>query len=162
MSKKRGLALVPGAILIVLGVFLLFFSSGGVIVTWETASEVDTMGFNLYRTEGATGTSATEGTFQQVNTELIPAKGDPMTGAAYQIEDANVEPGRTYSYQIEEVEWTGARRRFPEIVRVRAGVPSVWLSAEGTLLILFGCGLLYLQMRQHRRTDRDPATEQEG
>jgi len=151
LNIKRGLGVGAGFVLILGGLFLLFYDVGGVTITWETASEVDTMGFNLYR-----AVTLAEGPFEQVNTELIPAKGDPLTGATYQIEDEGVEPGQLYFYQIEEVEWSGAHQRYPEVVQARAGVPRLWLMAEGVALVLLGCGLLYLQMRQERRPNGAP------
>jgi hypothetical protein len=151
VNIKRVLGLIAGFVLILGGILLLFYDPGGVTITWETASEVDTMGFNLYRAEGAASES-----FQQVNAELVPAQGDPLAGASYQIEDKEVKPGRLYSYQIEEVEWSGARQRYPEVVQVRAGLPRFLLIVEGVVLILLGCGLLYL-VRQGRRLDREPA-----
>lgn len=143
---RRRAGLISAGALIVAGILLLFYQPGGVIVTWETASEVNTMGFNLYRSEGAT-----QAPVERVNAELIPAEGDPLAGASYRVEDREVRAGRIYSYQIEEVEWNGTRTRYPQVVRARAGVAREWLLAEGAALILIGCGLAYLQMRPGRR-----------
>jgi hypothetical protein len=143
MSMQRALGLAAGVLLVAVGVFLLFHDSGAVIVSWETASEVSTTGFNVFRAEGSE-----TGPFEQVNDELIPAQGDPLTGAAYRIQDAAVVPGRLYFYQIEEVEWTGARQRYPEVVQVRAGLPQSLLIGEGVVLIILGCALLFWQIRQ--------------
>jgi len=141
----RGLGLVIGIILVIAGGVLLVYDPGGIIITWSTASEVDTMGFNLYRAAGSA-----EGTFDLVNSEPIPATGDPMTGAEYQLEDTDVEPGHLYFYQIEEIEWNGTQHRYPELVRTRAGLSRFWLVVEGAVLLLLGCGLIYRQLRQLR------------
>lgn len=143
MSIQRALGPAAGALLVIVGIVLLRYDSGGVVVSWETASEVNTSGFNLFRAEGSA-----EGPFEQVNDELIPARGDPLIGASYQIQDVEAAPGRLYFYQIEEVEWTGARQRYPEVVQVRAGLPRSLLIAEGAALIILGCVLLFWQIRQ--------------
>jgi hypothetical protein len=148
----RGLGLVIGIILVIAGGVLLVYDPGGIIITWSTASEVDTMGFNLYRAEGSA-----EGTFELVNTEPIPATGDPLTGAEYQLEDRDVEPGHLYFYLIEEIEWNGTRQRYPELVQTRAGLSRFWLVVEGAVLLLLGCGLVYRQLRQ-LRAPRDQTT----
>jgi hypothetical protein len=149
VTLRTVLGFLAAFVLIVVGMLLAFSNPGGVTITWETASEVDTMGFNLLRAEGSN-----QEPFQQINAEVIPARGDPLTGTEYQVEDRNVEPGRLYFYQIEEIEWTGTRAQHPEIVQARAGVPRMWLIAEGTLLIVVGCALTYWQVRQLRRPNR--------
>lgn len=154
MDWKRGLGLLAALALMAGGLFLLFYKSEGVTITWETATEVNTMGFNVYRTE-----SPTESDFEQVNDELIPAKGDPLTGATYEVKDDRVKPGHLYFYQVEEVEWGGARNRYPETVQARAGVSRIWLIAEGAVLILLGGGLLYLQLRPGRGANREQGEE---
>lgn len=152
----RGLGLVIGITLIIAGGVLLVYDPGGIIITWSTASEVDTMGFNLYRAEGSA-----EGTFELVNSEPIPATGDPLTGAEYQLEDTDVEPGHLYFYQIEEIEWNGTQQRHPELVQTRAGLSRFWLVVEGVVLLLIGCGLVYRQLRQLRAT-RSHTTMEDG
>lgn len=156
VKRRRVLALAAGILLFAAGIVLLLYDPGGVTITWETASEVDTMGFNLYRADGSA-----EGPFEQVNDELIPAEGDPLTGANYEIEDKDVEPGRLYYYQIEEVEWSGTRQRYPEVAQARSGVPRLWLVAEGALLILLGCAIVYLQARQEPRSNPEAAKQYE-
>ncbi len=86
-----------------------------VIVTWETASEVDTAGFYLYRSDSPSGP------FILLNTTPIPAQGDPLTGASYQFEDRTVKWGRVYFYRLEELERSGGRNQYPEVAKVRAG-----------------------------------------
>ncbi len=154
MDWKRGLSLIAALALMAGGLFLLFYESGGVTITWETATEVNTMGFNVYRSE-----SSVESEFEQVNDELIPAKGDPLTGATYEVKDDQVKPGRLYFYQVEEVEWGGTRNRYPETVQARAGVSRVWLIAEGAVLILLGGGLFYLQLRPGRDANQEQVVE---
>lgn len=73
-----------------------------VIVEWETASELNTVGFNLLRSESR------DGPFTQVNTELIPSTSDTLTGNQYTFEDRHTETGNTYYYILEELELTGA------------------------------------------------------
>ncbi|RLC75507.1 MAG: hypothetical protein DRI61_14775 [Chloroflexi bacterium] len=71
-----------------------------VVLRWETASEVNMLGFYIRRSD------AEGGDYQRIS-DLIPAEGD-IVGATYQFTDMTVEPGRTYFYTLEAVEVTGA------------------------------------------------------
>ncbi len=72
-----------------------------ILLKWETASEIDNMGFNIYRAESATGE------FIKINDALIPAKGSATEGAAYRFVDWNVERGKTYYYKVEDIDTSG-------------------------------------------------------
>ncbi len=78
-----------------------------VLVTWETASELNNRGFNLYR-----GTSLA-GPDRQLNATLIPSQsqGNPG-GFIYTWEDrAELVPGTTYFYWVEDVDIYGVATR---------------------------------------------------
>ncbi len=71
-------------------------------VEWTTETEMNTAGFNVYRGESP------DGPFDvKVNTELIPASSDPLSGGKYSLTDRTAMPGVTYYYRLEEVEKTG-------------------------------------------------------
>ena len=72
-----------------------------VILTWETATEVDNAGFNLYRA------TSPDGPWTQVNGALIAAQGSPASGVAYSLVDQGLAPG-TYYYTLEDVDYSGA------------------------------------------------------
>ena len=76
-------------------------ASGGVRLTWETASEVHNEGFRLWRADRP------EGEFVQVTESMISAQGSPVEGASYDWTDAGVEPGSTYLYKLEDVDIYG-------------------------------------------------------
>jgi len=76
-----------------------------VIVEWATASEVDTAGFNLYRSRSS------DGPFTRINDHLIPASPDRIIGGSYVFIDTDVVAGRTYYYQLEDVEIDGTTTR---------------------------------------------------
>jgi len=130
------------ALLLASGVFLLLSDIPPVALSWETASEVGTAGFNVYRAD------APDGDFTQVNDSVIPAEGDELVGAAYHFEDDDVTPGRRYAYRIEEVEWDGRTNLYPETVTVRAGLPRAWTKAQGGLLLLLGAFLLWRSLKR--------------
>jgi hypothetical protein len=74
----------------------------GVTLAWETASEIDNEGFNLWR-------STTEGgQYTKINSSLIPAKGSADAGAKYEYLDTQVVKRMTYYYQLEDVDSHGA------------------------------------------------------
>jgi hypothetical protein len=72
-----------------------------VTIEWSTASELDTAGFNLHRGE------TKDGPFTRINADLIPASPDPLIGGSYLFTDTTVVAGRTYFYQLEDVETNG-------------------------------------------------------
>jgi hypothetical protein len=81
-----------------------------VVVEWETALEINTVGFNLWR--GA----SPDGEYQQVNGVLIPAESlGGAEGGFYKIVDTDVTPGRTYYYKLEEIEVGGARNWYGSV-----------------------------------------------
>ena len=74
----------------------------GIEITWETATELQTEGFHLYRSEGITDTMT------QLNDELIPSQmpGSP-TGTLYSYLDEGVIPGNVYFYWLSNVDLYG-------------------------------------------------------
>jgi hypothetical protein len=72
---------------------------GTAIVTWETGTEIDNAGFNLYRA------ASLQGPWRKINNALIAAKGDPVSGDSYIFIDT---PGLgTFYYQLEDVDYFG-------------------------------------------------------
>jgi pullulanase-type alpha-1,6-glucosidase len=75
-----------------------------VLVSWETVSELDNRGFNLYRGTDPAGPD------QQLNAALIPSQspGNP-SGFLYTWQDAaELAAGETYYYWLEDLDLSGA------------------------------------------------------
>lgn len=87
-------------------------ADGSIALTWETATEIDNAGFNLYRA------TTEDGPYTQINDALIPAEGDAVSGASYSFMDT---PGSgTFYYQLEDVDFNGVSTLHdPVVVEVR-------------------------------------------
>jgi len=81
--------------------------AGQIRLNWETASEIDIAGFNVYRSDAA------DGHYSLLNGELIPsqAPGSPQ-GAVYNWADAEVDPGVAYYYKLEVIDIYGGSTLF--------------------------------------------------
>lgn len=72
----------------------------GILLSWETASEVDNLGFNIYKADDP------EGEKVRVNPAMILSKAMGGTsGAFYEYLDEDVETGITYYYWLEAVDF---------------------------------------------------------
>ncbi len=71
---------------------------GEVDINWETATEIDTAGFFVRRSE------AENGEFARIS-DFIPAEGDGLTGATYEYLDEGLTNGMTYFYQLEAIDY---------------------------------------------------------
>jgi len=96
MSPSKGGA--NSQTLITLASFTATAHDGYVLVEWETASEIDNAGFNIWRA------GAEAGPYTKLNVDLIPARGGPTTGASYSYVDDAVTNGITYWYKLEDVD----------------------------------------------------------
>lgn len=78
-------------------------SQKSVTLRWETVSESDNLGFNLYRSR------AVDGKKTKVNRELIPTQTYPGSsiGASYKFWDRPLIPQMTYFYWLEDVDIYG-------------------------------------------------------
>jgi uncharacterized delta-60 repeat protein len=77
--------------------------SDAILLQWETASELDILGFALYRA------GSPDGVRTRLNEGLIPgqAPGSPV-GSSYRFVDKNVVAGTTYYYWLEGVDVYGS------------------------------------------------------
>jgi hypothetical protein len=93
---------------------------GTITVRWETASEIGTLGFHLYRSESPAGSRA------RLNAELIPSQMPPGSpaGAAYTWLDEEVEPGRTYYYWLADVDIYGRATYYGPVSAVVSAWPT--------------------------------------
>jgi len=89
---------------VTLASFTAEWDSGQVLIAWETTLEIDTIGFNLWRS------TASDGAYVRVNETLIPAASPGgVMGGVYTFDDPSAVPGTTYYYKLEELEVGGAR-----------------------------------------------------
>jgi hypothetical protein len=101
-SRRLTLIITLALILAALTLFIVNVATPPIVtVEWSTASELNTAGFNLARGDSQTGP------FTRLNTEVIPASPDPLVGGSYIYTDTQVVAGKTYYYQLEEVETAG-------------------------------------------------------
>jgi hypothetical protein len=84
--------------------FKAYEESGHVVVHWETASEINTSGFYLFRKD------ASNGRFHQVNKTFLPGLLHSPRGGVYRLVDNTASYGETYTYRLIEVESNGRKR----------------------------------------------------
>ncbi|KKM67490.1 hypothetical protein LCGC14_1470580, partial [marine sediment metagenome] len=86
---------------------LISFTATGqssfVLVEWETAQEIDNLGFNLYRS------SDPYGSFTKLNSSLIPGLISSIKGRKYTHIDTGVTRDVLYYYMLEDVDLSGTR-----------------------------------------------------
>ena len=75
---------------------------GAAELTWETGSEIDNLGFHLYRS------TTEEGPYERITSNVIPGLGSSPEGARYSYVDSGLMNGVTYYYKLEDIETTGA------------------------------------------------------
>lgn len=116
-----------------------------IVIRWSTATEIDTAGYNILRSD------APDGPFVQINAAMIPTTGDTLTGGEYAFTDHTVAPGQSYYYQLEEIETNGTRST--------QGTTGAQAASSGTMqallsLALLGCAILL--WRESARSNRPP------
>ena len=102
--KKKVIPLLTilGGLWLTFGITLLILQialPAKIEIQWETETEFDTAGFNIYRSDDINGS------FQQLNEKLIPGAADAASGGDYSYLDTDVRKGNTYYYQLEDVEF---------------------------------------------------------
>ena len=76
-------------------------AESSIILIWETTTEIDTVGFNLYRAE------AKDGEYIRLNDSLMIAEGSESEGFIYEFDDEGVQNLKTYSYILEDIDIYG-------------------------------------------------------
>ena len=121
----------------------LQLQNGVPTVCWQTASEEQTVGFDLYRW--------TDGAWVKVNELLIPSQGTDGMGATYAVVDAAVNAEDTYRYKLVEIETDGSVQeygpydraasnpRLQWLTRTPEGVEVRWLGREGATFEVQKC-----------------------
>lgn len=76
--------------------------AGDVLVTWKTGSEINNVGFNVFRSDSENGS------YGKVNKNLIPGC-FCAGGVSYQYKDTSAVPGQTYFYRLQSVDTNGGK-----------------------------------------------------
>jgi len=84
--------------LVTLSSFTATAQASRVILQWTTESEIDNVGFNIYRAESE------DGVYVKINRYLIPAQGSATQGSSYSIIDKDVKNRKTYYYKLEDID----------------------------------------------------------
>lgn len=148
-SSSARLLMIMGALWLILAAALLFYQLSNpakVEIKWETATEQETAGFYLYRSQ------TPDGEFEPINPDkIIDSKGNPVSGASYTYIDSNVTAGETYYYILEEVEYDLSRNRYVNDMFAYT-VPRVswWVVILTAGSIIVGLALLITGLKEDR------------
>jgi hypothetical protein len=119
-----------------------------IYIRWSTETEVNTAGFNVYRS------FSQEGPWEKINSRLIPGSPDPLRGGSYVFTDTNVIAGVPYWYELEEVELGGRATRLERTTataQVRGFGPLAGLQCASALSLLLFSGLGVVVAGRRRR-----------
>lgn len=74
-----------------------------ITLNWQTESEIDNQGFNIYRTV------KDEDNWSKINAYMIPGQGNTSQRTDYEYIDNSVAGGYTYEYMLESISYAGVR-----------------------------------------------------
>ena len=145
-NNASKLLILMGFLWLVLGGGLIFYQlikPPSVTVQWNTETELDTAGFNLYRSEFDTND------YILVNDMLINSEGSSTSGASYTFVDNSVEAGKTFYYLLEEIQNDGTANRY-EDDKFSYTVPGMtnWSVVLAAIAIVVGLGLLVVGIKE--------------
>ncbi len=94
-----------------LSAFTAVYVNEFVTVSWQTATETDVIGYNIFRSE-----EDDFSTVQKVNTSIIPGHGTTTTPHTYEFTDLSADPYyTTYYYWLEVVNFGGTNDLYGSI-----------------------------------------------
>jgi hypothetical protein len=142
-------------LLVLMGIIWLIFGGGLIIhqlitpssvtVQWNTETELNTAGFNLFRSEIGMND------YIRVNENLINSEGDAVSGSSYSYVDDTVERGKTYDYLLEEIQNDGKANRY-EDDKFSFTVPGMtwWSVILAAIAIVVGLALLVVGFKESK------------
>ena len=145
-NNASKLLILMGFLWLVLGGGLIFYqliTPASVTVQWNTETELDTAGFNLYRSE------LNKEDYILVNDVLIDSEGNAVSGASYTFIVNGVEAGKTFLYLLEEIQNDGMANRY-EDDKFSYTVPGMtwWSVVLAAIAIVVGLGLLVVGFKE--------------
>ncbi len=150
---SQRLFILIGILWIVLGAVIFWqlpTAVGSIRVTWETETEQDNAGFNVYRAEAPAGATSADDCadtqaeeYTQVNDQLIGSTGNTVEGDSYVFDDLSAETDKRYCYQLEDVELSGRVERHPPIFgRAPRQFDRILYLVLAPLSLIVGTGLI--------------------
>ena len=102
-------------------------TTGQVMITWSTESELNNAGFFIKRRQQRGGA------FVVVNSTMVPGAGTTSEKQFYTYTDTTAQPNVVYYYQIEDVSFDGDRRTLTRGIRLKGHI-----GAAGKLTTTWG------------------------
>lgn len=118
-----------------------------VAIEWQTDTEINTAGFNIYRS------TSPNGDFVLVNEAegLIPSEGSAFSGATYAFRDHDVVVNTTYYYLLEEVEYNQTvNQHHDDMLTHHVPYATPIDIVILTIMLLCGIGLIVAGLREER------------
>ena len=99
-------------LLVKLNSFIAQANGKKILIKWQTASEINNAGFNLWRARPHPGTTCQDTKLDEywdvTRVTSEPSKdGNTVEGNSYSYEDITVKPGLTYCYALEDINFEG-------------------------------------------------------
>ena len=83
------------------------YDLNGITINWETASEINNLGFEIYRFKEIVNMSGKLGEYEKIS-DLIEGTGNSSVGRQYTFVDPNVETNKIYTYRINQLSTSGS------------------------------------------------------
>ena len=104
-----------------LSAFTADFINNTPTLYWETQSETDNLGWNIYRNVEHEFNNS-----EQITHEMIPGNGTTTEPSYYNFEDAaDLEIGQTYYYWLECIDYSGIPQVYSRIAHITIPDPSI-------------------------------------
>ena len=91
-------------------------TTGAVVITWATQSELNNAGFFIKRSQQK------DGEFKVINAAMVPGAGTTSEKQFYTYNDTTAQPNVVYYYQIEDVSLDGNRQTLTRGIRLKGHI----------------------------------------